>query len=195
MVCSTGQRQQANLITHFLDGSVVYGSSKSKADALRSFEGGKMKVREFGGHIVPPENTKRCPASRNSRCPFDAGDHRIIASRKCTSPCKTESNRHHIITICSVPKSFCRSTTELKLLNTWRVLCIILLCVASSSLTLEPTVLPCVTSHLYSLYLHKYFALITNPHVSLCFLQRPYMIFITSLGSFNLLKIGGIPSK
>ena len=44
-------RQHSNLISSFLDGSSVYGSDIERANWLRSFEGGKMKVSP--GNLLP----------------------------------------------------------------------------------------------------------------------------------------------
>ncbi|MEZ5836333.1 MAG: peroxidase family protein [Geminicoccaceae bacterium] len=48
---STGQQQQVNSITAFLDGSQVYGSTTEAANALRSFEGGHLRTST--GDLLP----------------------------------------------------------------------------------------------------------------------------------------------
>ena len=47
-------REQINTITAWLDGSVIYGSSESRANMLRAFEGGKLKVSKHNsGDLLP----------------------------------------------------------------------------------------------------------------------------------------------
>ncbi|MCB9284921.1 MAG: T9SS type A sorting domain-containing protein [Lewinellaceae bacterium] len=48
-------RQQFNNITAFIDASAVYGSDQSRADWLRSFSGGKLKVS--AGDLLPYNTT------------------------------------------------------------------------------------------------------------------------------------------
>jgi hypothetical protein len=44
----SGVRQYQNAITHFLDGSVIYGSDQARADDLRSFSGGRLRESSPG---------------------------------------------------------------------------------------------------------------------------------------------------
>ncbi|MEM9554443.1 MAG: peroxidase family protein [Acidobacteriota bacterium] len=47
----------ANRVSHFLDGSQVYGSTQAVADALRSFQGGRLLVEDYlvsFDSLVPP---------------------------------------------------------------------------------------------------------------------------------------------
>lgn len=48
---TSNPRQQVNEVTTFVDGSQVYGSSKSRADALRTFTDGQMRTSE--GNMLP----------------------------------------------------------------------------------------------------------------------------------------------
>ncbi len=44
-------REQVNLITAWLDGSMIYGSDEATAESLRTFEGGRLKTSE--GDLLP----------------------------------------------------------------------------------------------------------------------------------------------
>jgi hypothetical protein len=50
-VSTPNPRQHANQISAYLDGSVIYGSDATRAAALRSFTGGKLKTSE--GNLMP----------------------------------------------------------------------------------------------------------------------------------------------
>ena len=62
-------RQQINGITGWVDASMVYGSSTERANALRSFEGGKLKTGE--GNLLP-HNTMGLPNDNPMRRPEEA---------------------------------------------------------------------------------------------------------------------------
>jgi len=55
----TGPRQQINVVTAWLDGSMIYGSDLERARALRTLEGGRLKESEDG--LLPLNNTANFP--------------------------------------------------------------------------------------------------------------------------------------
>ena len=65
--CQPGMYQQINQITHWLDGSNIYGSSLEESNLLRTFQDGLLKIHEGseGAEMLPKDKS-------GSEC---AGDH------------------------------------------------------------------------------------------------------------------------
>lgn len=66
--------QQLNQLTHWIDGSNVYGSDDDEQRAVRSFQGGLLKTSR--GNLLPinPDQGGECEAElRNAKC-FLAGE-------------------------------------------------------------------------------------------------------------------------
>ena len=84
---TTNPRQQVNVITTWIDGSVVYGSDTVRAAALRSFAGGKLKTSD--GDMLP-FNTDGLPNANDAHIfpdnqLFLAGDVRANENVELTS--------------------------------------------------------------------------------------------------------------
>ncbi|KAG7162792.1 Chorion peroxidase-like 6 [Homarus americanus] len=75
--CTFGYAEQLNQITHWIDGSTVYGSDEEEQRPLRTFRDGLLKIS--GNNLLPinPNQGGDCQAKeRNSLC-FLAGDSRV----------------------------------------------------------------------------------------------------------------------
>lgn len=64
-----------NKLTHFIDGSAVYGSTPGQTSQLRSFKDGKLKVfNDFGREMLPPaKDPEACLTMEQGSACFESG--------------------------------------------------------------------------------------------------------------------------
>uniref|UniRef100_A0A182JWM4 Chorion peroxidase n=1 Tax=Anopheles christyi TaxID=43041 RepID=A0A182JWM4_9DIPT len=74
--CRLGYGKQLNRITHFIDGSAVYGSNDVVASSLRTFEGGRLRSSFPSGEELLPFARKRAACEPWAEACFRAGDDR-----------------------------------------------------------------------------------------------------------------------
>lgn len=67
-----------NKVTHFIDGSAIYGTTHAKLDELREFSGGRLKVfQDFGRDLLPlTETPDDCVTMEHGSACFSSGDSR-----------------------------------------------------------------------------------------------------------------------
>ncbi|XP_063226524.1 peroxidase-like isoform X2 [Bacillus rossius redtenbacheri] len=77
--CSFGPVEQLNQATHFLDGSMLYGSTTDEAQSLRTLVKGKLRSQFQNGQAFLPLSdrpTQYCQLSEPGTC-YKAGDMRV----------------------------------------------------------------------------------------------------------------------
>uniref|UniRef100_A0A182J1F9 Heme peroxidase 2 n=1 Tax=Anopheles atroparvus TaxID=41427 RepID=A0A182J1F9_ANOAO len=74
--CMVGYGKQLNRVTHFIDGSHVYGSDEATAVSLRTFSGGRLKSTFPSGEELLPFATERSACEPWAKACFRSGDDR-----------------------------------------------------------------------------------------------------------------------
>ncbi|KAJ8935261.1 hypothetical protein NQ318_007071 [Aromia moschata] len=78
--CSFGPSDQVNQVTHYLDGSQIYGSTMNRTRSLRAFSGGKLRISTSKGKSYLPISehpTQDCQVSSPASACFRSGDSRV----------------------------------------------------------------------------------------------------------------------
>ncbi|XP_060067599.1 chorion peroxidase-like [Ylistrum balloti] len=88
--CRFGPRQQLNQVTHFLDGSAIYGSDQETLDVLRD---GAFLKSQGNNDLLPLNPNGICAQASSDKC-FHAGDVRVNQQPALIS-LQTVWMRHH----------------------------------------------------------------------------------------------------
>lgn len=66
-----------NKVTHFIDGSAIYGSSSEQTGELRSFYSGRLKVfKDFGRDLLPlSKDPEACLTMEQGSACFASGKY------------------------------------------------------------------------------------------------------------------------
>lgn len=73
--CKMGYGKQLSKVTHYLDGSPIYGSSLATSKDLRSFHNGKLKMfNDFGRDLLPLATQKDACADESGKTCFKSGE-------------------------------------------------------------------------------------------------------------------------
>ncbi|KAK7872169.1 hypothetical protein R5R35_001733 [Gryllus longicercus] len=78
--CSFGPAEQMNQVSHYLDGSMIYGSTEEKSRSLRTFSHGHLKHDRKNGQMFLPASSqpsKHCQLSPESQACYESGDLRV----------------------------------------------------------------------------------------------------------------------
>ncbi|XP_020300662.1 peroxidase-like isoform X2 [Pseudomyrmex gracilis] len=74
--CTFGPVEQMNQVSHFLDGSAIYGSSLKKSRELRTFEGGRLHVDSRNNREYLPRASAESAEQCGENC-YNSGDNRV----------------------------------------------------------------------------------------------------------------------
>ncbi|XP_011256334.1 peroxidase isoform X2 [Camponotus floridanus] len=72
--CTLGPIEQMNQVTHFVDGSTIYGSTRIKSRKLRTFENGHLRVDVRNNHTYLPKGDAASQCGENC---YNSGDDRV----------------------------------------------------------------------------------------------------------------------
>ncbi|XGW10369.1 hypothetical protein V3C99_012119 [Haemonchus contortus] len=72
LACALGPREQVNMASSYLDGSVIYGSSPERAKQMRSFSQGYLRTYSSAGELPQVDSTIKCQIE--GRCMLSGSD-------------------------------------------------------------------------------------------------------------------------
>uniref|UniRef100_U5ES00 Putative peroxinectin-like protein n=1 Tax=Corethrella appendiculata TaxID=1370023 RepID=U5ES00_9DIPT len=75
--CKIGYGKQLSRATHFIDGSIIYGTTVRLLATLRTFSGGKLRVFNHLNRELLPQTNNRTQCETFARACFVAGDSRV----------------------------------------------------------------------------------------------------------------------
>ena len=100
-------RNQLNEITPWIDGNIMYGPGKAWADAIRSFEGGRLA--DDGTGLYPPKNDIGLPFA-NPHVPVDNFFRTHGGSTPSATRAGLKTRRWRRCTSCGTGNTTCRPT-------------------------------------------------------------------------------------
>ncbi|XP_046398889.1 peroxidase-like isoform X2 [Ischnura elegans] len=94
--CTLGPAEQINQATHFLDGSMIYGSDSETQRTVRSFDGGKLKANEH--EIETSDGRKSVAFFPSFSEPLDICQGMSIKGHHCYHGGDSRANEHPQLT-------------------------------------------------------------------------------------------------